>query len=434
MRFCLIGSSHPCYNPRLVREADTLVKAGHDVRVVAPAFSPALTALDERLMASRRWRLEHVDLCPSTGWSKYRSVFIRGRRKLAELGFPVIPLIRVADYASMPALPAMIRLACAEPADWFIAHTQLSLPVAAAAARRQQAFLGFDCEDLLAELGYESPEVIHQIEREYIPLCRYVTVPSEAIANRLREFYPGADYHVLYNVFPLKLAETLQLPSTRPSSRDLKCHWFSQSIGPGRGIEDAIEAIRILGSGVRLYLRGHFVAGYEDVIRERVRRCTVTDLVEFLPLIDHDDLIASLADFDVGLALEQPGNGNTSRTVSNKLFSYLLAGLAVAASDTEGQREVMARLPAAGFLYAAGNPRELAEGLRHWMDDPGALKAAKRAAWQAGRETYCWDVAEEKFLRLFDAAQKSQPNHGNNATGKFLVGIDAANTVHPVDG
>ena len=53
--------------------------------------------------------------------------------------------------------------------------------------------------------------------------------------------------------------------------------------------------------------------------------------------------------FDVGLALERPENANYSRTVTNKLFSYLLAGLAVAASDTPGQRQVMSQVPNAGI-------------------------------------------------------------------------------------
>ena len=60
MRVCLIGATHPCHNPRLVREADTLAERGHEVRVIGVRTVPALMADDERLMSTRKWRLERV--------------------------------------------------------------------------------------------------------------------------------------------------------------------------------------------------------------------------------------------------------------------------------------------------------------------------------------------------------------------------------------
>jgi len=106
-------------------------------------------------------------------------------------------------------------------------------------------------------------------------------------------------------------------------------------------------------------------------------------------------------EFDVGLALERPDNGGYSRTVTNKVFSYLLAGLAIAATDTPGQREIMGQIRSAGFLYHAGDARGLADGLRKWLNDHNALRKAQQAAWEAARLKYCWDLEKDKFLRLF---------------------------------
>ena len=87
--------------------------------------------------------------------------------------------------------------------------------------------------------------------------------------------------------------------------------------------------------------------------------------------------------------------------MTNKLFSYLLAGLAVAASDAPGQQRLMAEVPAAGFLYPAGNAGALAESLRRWLRDRQALRATQQAAWDSARARFCWDREREKFLALF---------------------------------
>lgn len=48
MRICLIGATHVSQSPRLLREADSLSEAGHDVRVIARSYIPVLTMQDTR--------------------------------------------------------------------------------------------------------------------------------------------------------------------------------------------------------------------------------------------------------------------------------------------------------------------------------------------------------------------------------------------------
>jgi glycosyltransferase involved in cell wall biosynthesis len=102
--------------------------------------------------------------------------------------------------------------------------------------------------------------------------------------------------------------------------------------------------------------------------------------------------------FDVGLALEPLENRNAALTQSNKIGSYFLAGLAIAATDTPGQREVMDQAQDAGFLYAPGKPELLAQGLQRWVEDRKALRSAQQAAWEAARSRFCWDFEKEKFF------------------------------------
>jgi glycosyltransferase involved in cell wall biosynthesis len=400
MRVSLIGATHPCHNPRLIREADSLAAEGHQVRVVAPSWNVYLAEKDRRLMAHRKWQLEMVDFTPVGKLGLLRSLLIRGSGRLANQALRWLETPWLAERALVRGRSELIRLASSEPADWYIAHEQRALPVAAAAARRHRARLGFDCEDLLAEARPDQAKGVRLIEGRYLPDCKYVSAPSRAIAGRLQMTYAINPPLVLYNVFPTRLAQRLLPPRERVQRRGLRLHWFGQTIGAGRGLEDAIDALHMLPPDVELHVRGQLDPSFGAELESWRQRFELQDRVVYHPTLDHDDLIASMDRFDVGLALERPENGNYSRTVTNKLFSYLLAGLAVAATDTSGQREIMCQLPKVGFLYCAGDPSGLADGIRVWLDDRDALRQAQQAAWEAARERFCWDLEQTKLLTV----------------------------------
>jgi len=411
MRICLITAHHVSFQPRILREADALSEAGHDVRVVCRQTDLLLTAYDHELMRSRRWKLQPIQL-QRNGHSRSRWLIEATRAKACEQLFDFgIRSERVAIGAYIRGLRAAVKIAGAEPADWFIAHTQAALPIAAAAASRWNARLGFDCEDLLSELGTDPPEIVRMIERRYLPACDYVSVPSAGIAARLAGQY-GLEPLVLYNVFPLELAREVPKPGDRVSAGPLRLHWFGQTIGEGRGLEEAVEAARDLGDQVELHLRGRVTDAYRSHLESIATNGLSIGMRDsqagrpchlfFHPLVNHEEVIRSMDQFDVGLSLERPDNPNYSLAATNKMFSYLLAGLAVVATDTPGQQEILGRIPSAGFLYEAGKPESLAKGVRRWCVDRAALRQAQQAAWDAARSQFCWDLEKEKFVSLLN--------------------------------
>jgi glycosyltransferase involved in cell wall biosynthesis len=406
VRICLVAAINPCHNPRLVREADTLARAGHQVRVVALGILPTLSKFDERLLRSRNWKLERIDLHPSVLEKRPYSLWMRARRRLAAFSFDRLKWSRLAEYSVCTGVPELAKLAAAEPADWIIAHTQPVLPAATFAAKYRNSRLGFDCEDLLSETGQDSCEAIRRIEHRYLPECHYVSVTSKCMAAYLERTY-GIFSTVLYNVFPLSLAEGLIRPQCRQPYSPLRLHWVSQTLAIDRGLQDILEASATVGKEIELHLRGQLSDERKSVILNFAERCGIATLIHFHPLIGHDELVKSMAQYDVGLALERPNHQNYSRTVTNKIFSYLLAGLAIAVTDTPGQREVLDQVPAAGFLYPAGDSAILAKRLGDWINNPASLLTAKQAAWDAARSKFCWDIEQLKFLRLLGESRNA---------------------------
>jgi hypothetical protein len=316
-------------------------------------------------------------------------------KKLFEVGFKNQSL---AARAYVRGASQLADLAASKPADWYIAHTQAALPAAALAARRWHARLGFDCEDLLSEMGSDPPELVQAIESTYLQQCDYISVPSTAIANRLREQYLINEPTVLYNVFPEKLASSLLHPGERRLDGPLKLHWFGQTIGCGRGLEQVIQAAKALNELVEFHLRGRVSESYRSELSSLAEGSKISLI--FHPLLPHDELINSLDQFHVGIASEVTANEGYARTATNKIFSYLLAGLAIAASATQGQREVMEQAPRTGFIYS--DIDQLAAGLKRFAIDREVLRAAQVESWDVAREKFCWEIEQEKLLRVLE--------------------------------
>jgi glycosyltransferase involved in cell wall biosynthesis len=109
------------------------------------------------------------------------------------------------------------------------------------------------------------------------------------------------------------------------------------------------------------------------------------------------ELLSRAAEHDVGLALEQGTVLNRALCATNKLFLYMLAGLAIAATDVPGQRSVLANEPG-GALYPPGDYRALATILEEWRSKRAALNNAKAAALELARDRWNWEIERNKLV------------------------------------
>ena len=64
----------------------------------------------------------------------------------------------------------------------------------------------------------------------------------------------------------------------------------------------------------------------------------VPEQIHFHPIVPPEALLACASVHDVGLCLEVPLSANKDACISNKIFVYMLAGLAIVASRTRGNR------------------------------------------------------------------------------------------------
>lgn len=391
MRITIVTSGNVSTSPRVVKEADALAGAGHTVRVVAVDALPDNGVRDLAVMVGRSWTLDRVNLRRGASVGFLHRASGAGWRTAAKY-------LGLADRYVSRYMGLLIRAAAAQPADLVIGHTLAGLPVAVHAAERLDARAGFDIEDfhsgeLPSERRYDAERaIVTDVERRYLPRCARVTASAPGIADAVATRYGISRPHVVLNTFP-RAERPAGAARTRGAVPSL--YWYSQVIGPGRGIEDAVAAVAMLDVPVELHLRGTLDPEFAAQVVGRPR-------VLLLPPVPPPELVGRAAEHDIGLALEQPVTENRALCVTNKLFTYMLAGLAVIATDTPGQREVLGEAPGSGLLYPAGQPSILAEGVRQLLRDPVELARAKSAAWTAADRRFNWEHESQSLVRYLE--------------------------------
>src|SRR6266542_4560337 len=148
-RVCLITSAHVCSHPRVIKEAGALQEAGFQVRVVSMNHEASKDLLDKAMVENRHWQLHTVD-AQRRGKGRMTWLLASLRQKLFCSASFLRRVDRGSDLAFSRFLPELTRLAWAEPADLFIAHTPQTLPVCVAAANAFGTIAGVDFEDLFS--------------------------------------------------------------------------------------------------------------------------------------------------------------------------------------------------------------------------------------------------------------------------------------------
>ena len=402
-RICIITPGQLGSNPRVVKEANALAEAGHVVTVICTRVLAAVEARDQAVMATARFNVQRIAFGKSLSWRVDRVVQVIATRL-----FNLCPLPAIAERALSPMTRRLVKAAMREPADLYIAHYPPALLAAAKAALRTKIRFGFDAEDFhTGELPADAKDtidvrVIGAIERRDLPRAAYVTAASPGIADAYAKAYRIASPTVILNTFPK--ASAPPCPSVSPPTKTPSLYWFSQTLGPGRGIETAIQAIAHSRVKPHLYLRGTPSAGYAELIAEQACKLDIGDRVHLLDPVEPDMLERAGAIYDIGYVGELAETQNRQIALTNKLFSYLSSGLAILASDIAAHRAIAPELGEAIKLFPSGDAVALADRLDELLTDRQALQAARMSAWTAGQTRFSWETDKAELVRHLETS------------------------------
>ncbi|MES2417959.1 MAG: glycosyltransferase [Bacteroidota bacterium] len=395
-KVCLITPGHIATNPRLVKEIAALTEMGLQVHVVFTQYIEKLNSEDQKIIAQYpQLTFDALNWSSNDALSYCRKIYSgllqKISRKLAAKFsgnlFKVLALNRHYFW--------QLRKAINTKSDLYIAHNLGALAVAVKAAKKNKMKCGFDAEDfhrfeLSDDLFDNDVRLKISIEEKYMPMANYLSAASPLIANAYQELL-NREITSILNVF-----QQVNIAIKTEIEDPIKLFWFSQTIGPNRGLETVIKAMGLLRtSRLELHLLGECSEFYKTQLIEMGR-----DQVIFYDTIGPNDLFQLASTFDIGMATETGMPYNREICLTNKIFTYLQSGLAIIASNTLAQKELINEYPNMGLIYNKNDENSLAACLKGFLNDHEKLLEAKKSSVELASNTFNWEIESVKFKRL----------------------------------
>lgn len=385
-----------------MKEATTLAGAGYDVEVIGGWFDPDLRARDQELLPRLNFRYTPVlDLVENSGATRFTA---RLKRKLGEMG----QQHGLENSWQLGYFSTVLRSAARRStADLLIAHSEQAM---AAVSAEPDSRLGVDLEDWFSEdgqseIGIARPvQLLRSLEKRLLKQGKHSSCTSKAMSQSLAGTFGCRPPTVIYNSF--EWSERASIDGEYKDRRDLRLpslHWFSQTLGKARGLEDLFRALPYLNRKIEIHLRGKPLSSCDEWLNDYLPN-EWRSQVFIHDLVTNDELLSRVAEHDIGFSGESPYCANKNMTISNKVFQYLLAGLAVVATDTAGQREVAEQSGSAMSIYESGNPESLAASLNQLLDSAERLGEAKNSALRVAKNVFCWEHQMPVLLESVDRA------------------------------
>ncbi|WP_316851308.1 glycosyltransferase family protein [Pedobacter agri] len=389
-KITLVSTSHLSSNPRLVKEAKALSEADFVVNVIFLQHIHELESFDEEI-------IQYLPLIKfysiNFGSKNIASKCLNWKRLLRKLWIKINSKSELIENIFFPEFKKVINKI---NTDLYIGHTLQALPIVALAANNQGTKFAFDAEDY--HRGETSDDKQNNyaaaLENKYLNEAEYISTASEFISDAYHKHFELIKIITLNNFFTYNDLEPLdKIENNQP----IKIVWFSQTIGLNRGLKEFITKLILLNSNLfELHLRGTSDEFIQSKLLENVS-ASWKDKIFFYPQCNPKELSLWLQGFDIGLALEPGFSFNNEIAISNKIFQYFNAGLAVVATSTIGQKWVIQQAPNAGIILSRDLNLDI---LKNWSENREKLDYAKEAAQNAAKQIFDWNDEKKKLIDI----------------------------------
>lgn len=164
-----------------------------------------------------------------------------------------------------------------------------------------------------------------------------------------------------------------------------------------RGLEQLIESARYIEEALILF-RGY--GDMENQLRALPRKMGVEKRVLFAPPVPMTDLVRTASEADIGMAPFIPVCLNTQLCLPNKLFEYMMAGLAILGTDLPEMRRIILGHNV-GAVCNPNDPKDIGRAINELLQDQSLLRVMKCNALRAARVHYNWEIEERRLVQAY---------------------------------
>ena len=224
-------------------------------------------------------------------------------------------------------------------------------------------------------------------------VCRRLTAVVAATPTIRDKFLPINANTIDVNNFPM-LGE---LESAELRLGDSASVCYVGGIAEARGINELVQAMDMVESGVRLALCGTFEV---QEVSDRVRRMAGWKRVDELGWQGRDGVRRTMASSLAGLVTLHP-TPSYMEALPVKMFEYMSAGLPVIASDFPLWRKIIDGSEC-GLCVDPLDPSAIAQAIDALAANPEEARRIGENGKRAVESRYNWGVEENKLLRLYE--------------------------------
>ena len=177
---------------------------------------------------------------------------------------------------------------------------------------------------------------------------------------------------------------------------------YAGSIDPGRGVRVLVRAMAAVVREVdaRLVLAGPISARFEGPLRDGIRELKLTDKIELLGAVDHDQLPALIATSTICVVPAAADLPSPLAVYPTKLLEYMACRRAIVAPrrDTVGLVVDNAR---EGLLFEPGDPIDLARKMLRLLGEPALRERLATAAYERVRRDFTASAARRALRKAY---------------------------------
>lgn len=396
----LVTSAQPSANPRLLKEAITIYNAGYKTTVIWCPISTWADEFDKKLFNE----YQEINWVKAGFHSPSQSLgyfYARIRQKVWQVIYKLIGNHFDAAIKSMVLYSQeLTSIALKAQADLYIGHNLGSLPAIVKASKKNKSKSIFDFEDYHRgefDEKFLHSQMVIKVENQYTPQISAITTASPAITQEYKNIFPQAPIITINNCFPLfhSVDSIIELPN-----KPLRLFWFSQYVGKMRGLETIIESMsRFSNDEITLTLLGTASNDIKLYFKSLSEKLNLNEKqLVFLNPVSEKDIVQIAAQHHIGLASEYSHNVNRDLCLTNKIFTYLLAGNALVLSDTFAQKAFLNENPGIGSLYKQNSAEDLTSVLQSYLTNSASLLFHRQKALDLAKAKYNWDIEQNQFL------------------------------------
>lgn len=447
---------NPC-NPdyRVVKQAETLARAGYEIRVycavvkptnakdeeienavkyIRRAWSPTQTLKASVLSRLLFWKSPPQAPSPS---SYFKTIINHGTEVAGErvsLDQQISPIKAMLilrfkwifrKYIFKHLVYHSFRFVFEEEIrkwapDVIHAHDGISLPLAAKLASKLNAKLIYDSHELETHrtppLSWAVKKHVQFIEKSYLIKAYQVITVSQKIADYLQNSYGIKRPIVIYNS-PPKFPKTQLFDETINPRTDVrnetsvgsnkKLLVYTGNITINRGLEQTVDAISEFNKDLKLVeefgeiyfaIVGKGTEEVKNLILKRIMKKGIQGNVFFLDPVPPTDVSRYISTASVSVIPIIPASLSYEYAMPNKFFEAMLAKLPILGSKIY-EMSIQIEKHSLGVSFTPGNSSEFITGLVDILRNRGKYIGSGR---QTAIDNFCWEQQEVKLLAIYD--------------------------------